>query len=173
VSKETYCSVKRDLLQCQKRPTTVSKETYYSVKRDLYYNVKRDLLQYQKRPTTVSKETCYSVKRDLLQCQKRPTTVSKETSYSVKRDLYYSAKRDLLQCQKRPTNVYLEEPGMLRSGMKVLIAVSACIRTCECVYGEEDTCLSCEEEDTYLDRHVCLYPHLRVCIWGGGYMLVM
>jgi len=54
--------VKRDLLQCQKRPTTVSKETYYSVK--------RDLLQCQKRPTTVSKETYYSVKRDLLQCQK-------------------------------------------------------------------------------------------------------
>jgi hypothetical protein len=27
--------------------------------------VKRDLLQCQKRPTTVSKETCYSVKRDL------------------------------------------------------------------------------------------------------------
>jgi hypothetical protein len=52
VSKETYYSVKRDLLQClplsditvipahvavlcQKRPITVSKETYYSVKRDL------------------------------------------------------------------------------------------------------------------------------------------
>ena len=66
VSEETYYSVKRDLLQCQKRPTTVSKETYYSVK--------RDLLQCQKRPTTVSKETYYSVKRDLLQCQKRPTT---------------------------------------------------------------------------------------------------
>ena len=65
-SKETYYSVKRDLLQCQKRPPTVSKETYYSVK--------RDLLQCQKRPTTVSKETYYSVKRDLLQCQKRPTT---------------------------------------------------------------------------------------------------
>ncbi len=30
-------SVKRDLLQCQKRPTTVSKETYYSVKRDLLH----------------------------------------------------------------------------------------------------------------------------------------
>jgi len=58
--KETYYSVKRDLLQCQKRPSTVSKETYYSVK--------RDLLQCQKRPTTVSKETYYSVKRDLLQC---------------------------------------------------------------------------------------------------------
>jgi hypothetical protein len=29
-SKETNYSVKRDLLQCQKRPTTVSKETYYS-----------------------------------------------------------------------------------------------------------------------------------------------
>ena len=31
----TSYSVKRDLLQCQKRPITVSKETYYSVKRDL------------------------------------------------------------------------------------------------------------------------------------------
>jgi len=29
-SKETYYSVKRDLLQCQKRRTTVSKETYYT-----------------------------------------------------------------------------------------------------------------------------------------------
>jgi hypothetical protein len=27
--------VKRDLVQCQKRPSTVSKETQYSVKRDL------------------------------------------------------------------------------------------------------------------------------------------
>jgi hypothetical protein len=81
-------ALSKELLQCQKRPTTVSKETYYSVK--------RDLLQCQKRPTTVSKETYYSVKRD-LQCQKRPTTVSKET--------YYSAKRDLLQCQKRHTTV--------------------------------------------------------------------
>jgi hypothetical protein len=35
-----------------------------------------DLLECQKRPTTVSKETYYSVKRDLLQCQKRPTRVS-------------------------------------------------------------------------------------------------
>jgi hypothetical protein len=34
VSKETYCSVKRDLLQCQKRPITVSKEIYYNVKRE-------------------------------------------------------------------------------------------------------------------------------------------
>jgi ribosomal protein S27AE len=59
LSKETYYSVKRDLVQCQKRPITVSKETYYSVK--------RDLLQCQKRPITVSKETYYSVKRDLLQ----------------------------------------------------------------------------------------------------------
>jgi hypothetical protein len=92
LSKETYYSVKRDLLQCQKRPTTVSKETYYSVK--------RDLLHCQKRPTTVSKETYYSVKRDLLHCQKRPTTLSKET--------YYTVKRDLLQCQKRPTTVSKE-----------------------------------------------------------------
>jgi hypothetical protein len=37
VSKETYSSVKRDLQQCQKRPTAVSKETYSSVKRDLQH----------------------------------------------------------------------------------------------------------------------------------------
>jgi hypothetical protein len=30
--------VKRDLLQCQKRPTTESKETYYTVKRDLLHS---------------------------------------------------------------------------------------------------------------------------------------
>ena len=45
-----------DLFQVQKRPT------YYS---DLLQCL---LLQCQKRPTTVSKETYYSVKRDLLQC---------------------------------------------------------------------------------------------------------
>ncbi len=33
-SKETYYIVRRDLLQCQKKPITVSKETYHSVKRD-------------------------------------------------------------------------------------------------------------------------------------------
>ena len=42
---------------------------------------KRDLLKCQKRPTTVSKETYYSVKRDLLQCQKRPTTHTCLTSF--------------------------------------------------------------------------------------------
>jgi hypothetical protein len=42
--------------------------------KETYYSVKRDLLKCQKRPTTVSKETYYSVKRDLLKCQKRPTT---------------------------------------------------------------------------------------------------
>jgi len=49
----------------------VSKETYYSVKRDLLhasvaYGSLRAIKQCQKRPTTVSKETYYSVKRDLL-----------------------------------------------------------------------------------------------------------
>ena len=63
VKRRVFCQVSTLLLQCQKRPTTVSKETYYSVK--------RDLLQCQKRPTTVSKETYYSVKRDLLGFQQR------------------------------------------------------------------------------------------------------
>jgi len=52
-----------------------------SVSKETSYSVKRDLLQCQKKPITVSKETYYSVKRDLLQCQKRPITVSKETYY--------------------------------------------------------------------------------------------
>ena len=59
---------KRDLYYTKR---TVSKETSYSVK--------RDLVQCQKRPSTVSKETYYNIKRDLLQCQKKPRTVSKET----------------------------------------------------------------------------------------------
>jgi len=53
--KEAYYSVKRDLLQCQKRPATVSKETCRM----------RWPASCGKRLTTASKETCYSVKRDL------------------------------------------------------------------------------------------------------------
>ena len=100
MSKETYYSVKRDLLLCQKRPTTVSKETYYY----------RDLLQCQKRPTTVSKETYYY--RDLLLCQKRPTTISKRVGQRGNRCggrlAFDSIKRDLLLCHKRPTTVSKE-----------------------------------------------------------------
>ena len=46
-SKETCYSVIRDLLQCQKRPITVSKDTYYGVK--------RELLQRQTRPISVKR----------------------------------------------------------------------------------------------------------------------
>jgi hypothetical protein len=60
MSKETYYNVKRDLLQCQKRPVTGSKSFV--------------LYDCLKRPITMSKETYYNVKRDLLQCQKRPIT---------------------------------------------------------------------------------------------------
>jgi hypothetical protein len=74
VSKETYYSVKRDLLQCQKRPISF-KETYYSVK--------RELLQCQKRPITASKETYYSVKRDLLQRQKKPISYKRDLLVSI------------------------------------------------------------------------------------------
>jgi hypothetical protein len=86
-----YYSVKRDLLQCQKRPTTVSKETYKcDVIRGLRAETgetlvsERDLLQCKKIPTTVSKEPYYSVKREYLH---NSTIVSKVTYYRVKRDL--------------------------------------------------------------------------------------
>jgi len=76
--------IKRDLLQCQKRPTTVSKETYRREERQDSARARESVLSGT-IPNRVSKDTYYSVKRDLLQCQKRPTTVSKETYYSVKR----------------------------------------------------------------------------------------
>ena len=56
---------------CSKVLYTVSKETYYSAKRDLLQclvHSQKCSIQCQKRPI--------SVKRDLLQCQKRPITVS-------------------------------------------------------------------------------------------------
>jgi hypothetical protein len=56
----------------------VSKETYYSVKRDLLEVERADIgSSHPGLPSGL-----HSVKRDLLQCQKRPTTVSKETYYS-------------------------------------------------------------------------------------------
>ena len=64
MSKETYYSVKRDLLRWKKRPTTVSKETYYGVKRDL---VKRDLLQCQKRKEGKAKTK--EIKRRTVGCR--------------------------------------------------------------------------------------------------------
>jgi len=66
VSKETEYSVKRDLVQCQKRPSTVSKGTYYSVK--------RDLLQCKKRPTTYI-QTNYSRTIYKNQCAAEPDIV--------------------------------------------------------------------------------------------------
>ena len=54
--------VKRDLLQCQKRPTTVLLSGQW---------VDNDI----PRHTHMRTHGGYSVKRDLLQCQKRPTTV--------------------------------------------------------------------------------------------------
>jgi hypothetical protein len=64
VSKETYTSVKRDLLQ------TYVVCRYWGV---LWCDVA---------------EVRTSVRRDLHYCQKRPTLLSKETYTSVKRDLH-------------------------------------------------------------------------------------
>jgi len=71
VSKETYAYYRYG-------HTYPNNHSHESESKETYYSVKRDLLQCQKRLTTVSKETYYSVKRDLLQCQKRPmrTTVT-------------------------------------------------------------------------------------------------
>jgi hypothetical protein len=48
--------------------------------KETYYNVKRDLLQCGKRPTTMSKETYYNAESALLQCQKRPAASSSSPS---------------------------------------------------------------------------------------------
>jgi hypothetical protein len=63
----------------------VSKETYYSVK--------RDLLDSCLIGPSAGKESIMilytSVKRDLHECQKRPTRVSKETYTSVSVPVYF------------------------------------------------------------------------------------
>jgi len=70
-----HYSVKRDLLQCQKRPTTVSKETYYrSVVIDgvdSLHHCSKSSLQVQESLRYA--KTGKSVKRDLILSQKRPT----------------------------------------------------------------------------------------------------
>jgi hypothetical protein len=99
VSKETYCSVKRDLLQCQKRPTTVSKETYYSVKRDLLQCQKRLLRAVSfERPSKVSFKSG-GQKRPLVCNIVKGVVMNKEDSESTQaRDdtngPYYRDKRD-------------------------------------------------------------------------------
>jgi hypothetical protein len=65
---ETYFSVKRDLLQCQKRPITVSKETYYSVKRDLLHVLGHThSLPSRARPLSLQR----SLKRRIHACHMR------------------------------------------------------------------------------------------------------
>jgi hypothetical protein len=61
-------------------PGSVSKEIY-QVSKETYDSVKRELIVSHDTfpPGSVSKETYYSVQRDLRWCQNRPTIVSKET----------------------------------------------------------------------------------------------
>jgi len=65
--KETYYSVKRDLLQCQKRPTTVSKETYYSAPNlgDKVFSKERACSQKKRRLSEEMRITHYQVPRTL------------------------------------------------------------------------------------------------------------
>ena len=58
MAKETYLNGKRDLLEWQKRPTSMAKATYF--------NGKRDLLQWQKRLTSMAKTTYFNGNSDLL-----------------------------------------------------------------------------------------------------------
>jgi len=87
----SYYSVKRDLLQCQKRPTTVSKETYLEIgvmedraEQLSYYSVKRDLkapsatsLARLAPMSTLTSIPCMSFlmrsENNPCQCQKRPS----------------------------------------------------------------------------------------------------
>ena len=62
MSKETYYSVKRDLVQCQKRPSTVSKETYYSVKRDLLHTYKQTIHELSIRTSAPRSQTSCAVR---------------------------------------------------------------------------------------------------------------
>ena len=50
------------------------------MEKETYFNGKSDLLQWQKRPTSMAKETYFNGKNDLLQWQQRPTTHTPRTS---------------------------------------------------------------------------------------------
>jgi hypothetical protein len=134
VSKETYYSVKRDLIQ-YKYLLFIEADSMLRTQEPVLYQAQRESERERERallgttahnrdfffPVFYHAQRNYSVKRDLIKCQKRPITVSKETYYSVKRDLlqcqkrpitvsketFYSVKRDLLQCQKRPNTVQI------------------------------------------------------------------
>jgi hypothetical protein len=122
VSKETYYSVKRDLLQCQTRPTTESKETYYSndtLYKGLFvwtfFHQKIPLIDYQgetEENVIVSKETYYSVKRDLLQTAQGQIPL---IDYIIDRGLCFH-KTSSLQTVQRPLSSTLALVQLLPSG---------------------------------------------------------
>jgi len=124
VSKETYYSVKRDLLQCQKRPITVSKETYWR-ECVLFIGTEFSILYTSVYPpagaasATVSKETYYSVKRDLLQwiefgCWKQlaglkfERVINQPTDQRCPSEVHTIYVLRYVQCQKRPITVSKE-----------------------------------------------------------------
>jgi len=126
VSKETFYSVKRDLLQCfhrvipsfmcQKRPTTVSKETYYRVKRDPFLHVsgiikstQRGLGHFEdsslnyaslrvfKKPQSPVFPTPFCPWERLRRVSKA-IACSRSLYSTVSKETYCSVERDLLQC---------------------------------------------------------------------------
>jgi hypothetical protein len=117
MSKETYYSVKRDLLQCQKRPTTVSKETYcrrlvrvctkiHQGRRAYLTGVIRPPLRGRIQ-VGIPPWTRLNPQRPFLLLGRRSARVPgedlgiKDVDLVGSKDLI-SVKRDLLQCQKRP-----------------------------------------------------------------------
>ena len=99
MSKETYYSVKRDLIQ-YKYLLFIEADSMLRTQEPVLYQAQRESERERERallgttahnrdfffPVFYHAQRNYSVKRDLIKCQKRPITVSKETYYSVKRD---------------------------------------------------------------------------------------
>jgi hypothetical protein len=64
MSKETYYSVKRDLLECQKRPTIVSKETYSRVGPVSAARRSAPGMSYEEEDTSNEEDTCMSYEEE-------------------------------------------------------------------------------------------------------------
>jgi len=146
VSKETYSSVKRDLQQCQKRPTAVSKETTHLHDADaVRHHLPVDFHHWQHPggvllhepvffPPILKRQCPHFFTEHILlliyihsytnftpifrrQCPSRqPTLVSKETYTSVKRDLQHFTPIFKRQCPSRPT-AYKGTIGYIHRGL--------------------------------------------------------
>ena len=140
-------------LQCQKRPITASKETYYSVK--------RDLLQRQKRPIRPNILILNHSLACSLLSRTWPTNsfiLSHSITHSHALSSHPLALTDLLRTSdRRPARMFLTNSFLLSSvDIYTCVCVCVCVCLCACVY----VCMRvCMYVCMYTHTHTHTYTH--------------